>query len=219
MTDDDDRAAYLAGEAFSVLDPEERRALDGIRDLLADPAVWKGPGAGLEAEIIAAIGAESGSEAPTRPERRRPERQRFDRRRLLVAAAAVVVVLAAGAVAFSSSRDDSPAAQHFAVTLKPTALARDATGDATLTRTPSGWRIALHATGLPRLDNGRYYQAWLKNAAGTLVPIGTFNDARDVTLWAGVTPLDFATITITIETADGNQASSERAVMVGTISR
>ena len=49
----------------------------------------------------------------------------------------------------------------------------------------SGWRIELDATGLPRLDNGRFYQAWLRNAAGVLVPIGTFNEGQNVTLWAG----------------------------------
>ncbi len=54
-----------------------------------------------------------------------------------------------------------------------------ATGRATLTKTPSGWRVELRATGLPRLDNGRFYEAWLKDAAGVLVPIGTFNDGHE----------------------------------------
>ena len=56
MTTDDDRAAYLEGEDSTVPDAKERRALDGIRELLADPAVWNEPGPGLEAEIVAAIG-------------------------------------------------------------------------------------------------------------------------------------------------------------------
>ena len=215
MTTDDDRAAYLEGEGSSLLDPEERRALNGIRDLLSDPAVWEDPGAGLEAEIVAAISTQGAAEAT----HARRERHRFDRWRLFAAAAAVVVALAAGTLAVRSWGGNGPAAQHFAIALSPTALAPDASGDATLTKTPSGWRVALHATGLTRLDNGRYYQAWLKNAAGTLVPIGTFNDARNVTLWAGVTPLDYPTITITIEAADGNQESSGRRVLLGTISR
>ena len=46
--------------------------------------------------------------------------------------------------------------------LGPTALAPGASGNATLTKTSSGWRIELDATGLPRLDNGRFYEAWLK---------------------------------------------------------
>ena len=52
----------------------------------------------------------------------------------------------------------------------------------------SGWRIALRATGLPRRDAPNFYEAWLRNGSGVLVPIGTFNDGREVTLWAGVSP-------------------------------
>ena len=88
---------------------------------------------------------------------------------------------------------------------------------ATLTKTASGWKIELDATGLPRLEGGRFYQAWLRNADGVLVPIGTFNEGQDVTLWAGVSPKDFTTLTITREQADGEQASSGEKVLVGTV--
>ena len=71
--------------------------------------------------------------------------------------------------------------------------------------------------GLPRLENGRYYQAWLRNTAGVLVPIGTFNEGRKVTLWAGVPPTDFTTLSVTRERADGDQSSSGERVLVGTI--
>jgi hypothetical protein len=131
----------------------------------------------------------------------------------------VLVVAAAGTVAFRPWESRGSSAQHFAIALNATPLAERATGTASLTKTDSGWHVVLHATGLTRLDNGRYYQAWLKNAAGTLVPIGTFNDGQNVTLWAGVSPVDFPTLTITIESADGNQASSGRRVLVGTIER
>jgi hypothetical protein len=73
-------------------------------------------------------------------------------------------------------------------------------------------------TGLPHLANGRYYQAWLKNAAGILVPVGTFNDAREVTLWAGVPATQFRTLTVTQQEANGNPVSSGRRVLVGTVS-
>ena len=92
-----------------------------------------------------------------------------------------------------------------------------AAGSATLTKTTSGWRIELDATGLPRLEGGRFYQAWLRNAAGVLAPIGTFNEGQDVTLWAGVSPKDFPTLTVTREQADGDQASSGERVLVGTV--
>jgi Anti-sigma-K factor rskA len=68
------------------------------------------------------------------------------------------------------------------------------------------------------LPNGEYYQAWLKNAAGALVPIGTFSSAdASITLWSGVSPRDFPTITVTIESADNHQASSGRRVLVGEV--
>ena len=92
-----------------------------------------------------------------------------------------------------------------------------ASGEATLTKTTSGWRIELDATGLPRLDDGRFYQAWLRNAAGTLVPIGSFNEGENVTLWAGVSPADFTLLTVTRERADGDQSSSGEKVLVGTV--
>ena len=104
------------------------------------------------------------------------------------ALATVVAAVVAIALAVSSS---APAPTQFAMVVSGTALAPGAHGSATLTKTGSGWRIELSATGLPRLANGRYYEAWLKNAAGVLVPVGTFNDARQVTLWAGVPPTDF----------------------------
>ena len=50
-----------------------------------------------------------------------------------------------------------------------------------------------------------------------LVPIGTFNEGRDVTLWAGVSPKDFTTLTVTREQADDEQASSGDRVLVGTV--
>jgi hypothetical protein len=108
-------------------------------------------------------------------------------------------------------------ATRFQAALAPTELVPGANGEATLTKTSSGWRIELDATGLPRLDRGRFYEAWLRNAGGVLVPIGTFNEGRNVRLWAGVSPKAFGTLTVTREQADGNQASSGEKVLVGTV--
>ena len=90
-------------------------------------------------------------------------------------------------------------------------------GEATLTKTTSGWRIELDATGLPRLDGERFYEAWLRNDAGVLVPIGTFNEPQNVTLWAGVSPKEFTTISVTRERADNDQASSGQKVSSETV--
>jgi RES domain-containing protein len=75
----------------------------------------------------------------------------------------------------------------------------------------------LDATGLPCLAGGRFYEAWPRNPAGVLVPIGTFNEGRNVTLWAGVSPKLFSTLTVTREQADGDQTSSEEKVLVGKV--
>jgi hypothetical protein len=50
-----------------------------------------------------------------------------------------------------------------------------------------------------------------------LVPIGTFNEGRNVTLWAGVSPTLFSTLTVTREQADGDQTSSREKVLVGRV--
>jgi hypothetical protein len=145
---------------------------------------------------------------------RRVRRAEAPRGLLLVgAAAAAVLAVAVGLSVFSS--DLSP--ERFRAALGPTTLLPDADGEATLTKTSSGWRIELDATGLPRLENGRFYQAWLRDTAGVTVPIGTFNEGREVTLWAGVSPEDFTTLTVTRELADRDQASSGENVLVGTV--
>jgi hypothetical protein len=123
-----------------------------------------------------------------------------------VAAVVALVVISSG-----TSRE------RFHAALAPTELARGASGEATLTKTASGWRIELDATGLPRLADGRFYQAWLKNAVGVLVPVGTFNEGRHVTLWAGVSPKQFPTLSVTRERSDGDQTSSGDKVLVGTV--
>jgi hypothetical protein len=129
------------------------------------------------------------------------------------AAAAVAVVVVVGLAVFRSTTSQT----RFQAALSATELAPGARGEATLTKTSSGWRIELDATGLPRRDGGRFYEAWLRNAAGVLVPIGSFNEGTNVTLWAGVSPKVFKTVTVTRERADGDQTSSGEKVLVGTV--
>ena len=182
------------------LTPAERAELERVNDVLADPAVWAEPPPSLQEAVVAAIAEEAGA---------------GKRRRVLLAVVgiAAAVLLAVGVTVGVYVNRDKPV--EFAASLSGTELSPDATGDVTLTKTPSGWDIRLHATGLPRREDGEYYQAWLKNDAGLLVPIGSFNDGRDVTLWAGVPPSAFSTLTITQEVADGDQASSGQVVLIG----
>jgi hypothetical protein len=123
----------------------------------------------------------------------------------LVIAAAVAAVILGGL----ALRDDDEPDDRMTFALSGSG------GTAGIGKLPSGWRIELDVD-LPRLDNGEFYEAWLKNDAGTLVPIGTFNEGEDVVLWAGVSPLEFRTLTVTREKADGDQASSGDRVLVGT---
>ena len=144
--------------------------------------------------------------------RERKQRRRFSRPTLLVAAAAAVVAITVSGILLL--RDSGQ--RRFDVALSATELAPGATGNAVMLKTDSGWEITLNATGLPRRENGEFYQAWLRNADGVLVPIGTFNEGTDIVLWGGVSPESFSTMTITLETADGDQNSSGQRVLVGT---
>jgi anti-sigma-K factor RskA len=212
---DEDQSAELAALADGSLDPERGAALreqvaasPQLADRLAEQerAVSLARSAAAEVEAPQALRARI--EAERRPRRVRPPRGFI----LAGAAVAAVLVVAIGITILSSGSS----AQRFQAALGPTALAPGARGKATLTKTSSGWRIQLTATGLPRLENGRFYEAWLRNTSGVLVPIGTFNDGRHVTLWAGVSPKDFSTLTVTRERADGEQGSSGEKVLVGT---
>jgi anti-sigma-K factor RskA len=185
----------------SDLTPAERAEIERIDHVLADEAVWMEPPARLQEAVVAAVVAESGAVT-----RRR-------RLRLALVGAAAAVLLAVGVTVGVQLSGDEPI--QFAASLSGTELAPDATGDVTMTKTPSGWDIRLHASGLPRREDGEFYEAWLKDDTGLLVPIGTFNDGREVTLWAGVPPSAFSIMTITQEVADGDQASSGQVVLVG----
>jgi Anti-sigma-K factor rskA, C-terminal len=215
MTTDDDRVAYLAGEAEADVDDVTRADLDELRDLLADPAVWAEPGPGLEDAIVAAITAEAAAGPVVAPPAvARTARRHTHRLRNVLTAAAAVAVLGVGGFVVVSRGDDDGTTEF---SLGPGEILPEASGTAEIRQTESGWRIELDATGLPRLDDGRFYQAWLKSPDGVSVPVGTFNEPLDVVLWAGVSPVRFSTLTVTEEEADGDQASSGRLVLVGTI--
>jgi hypothetical protein len=214
MTSDDDRIRYLGADPSGAgLDEADRAGIDDVRALLGDPALWDEPSDGLEDAVVAAVAGAAG-EAGRHVARR-------DRRRSLVVlsatAAVIAVVIAVAALVGVGDRGGSRA--EFAATLTPTELAPSGRGTATFTQTDSGWRIELDAPDLKRLDRGRFYQAWLRGRGGDLVAVGTFNEGRHVTLWAGVSPADHPTITVTEEAADGNAASSGRRVLTGSVTR
>jgi hypothetical protein len=212
----DQEIAELAALADGSLAPGRRAALEArvaaspeLADRLAEQQRAVALARSAAAEVEAPAGLRAHIEGQRRA-RRVPVQRRFV---LIGAAATAVLAVAIGLTVFRSGTSG----ERFHAALAATELAPGAGGEATLTKTASGWRIELDAARLPRLDDGRFYEAWLRNAAGVLVPIGTFNEGREVTLWAGVSPKHFRTLTITRERADGEQASSGEKVLVGTI--
>ena len=219
---DNERIAYLAGQSGAQVDPEARAELDELRSVLSDPAVWAEPQPDLQERIIGAIASAGETPSataqdlePSGPTADRDNvvrlRPRWIRYAILSAAA---VLLAVGLAIGLTNQGSKP--DEFAASLRGTDLAPHASGEVTLIQTKGGWKIHLQAEGLPRRDNGAYYEAWLKNDRDVLVPIGTFNQPDDVTLWAGVPPTSYPTLTVTRQLANGNQASSGQVVLEGT---
>jgi hypothetical protein len=209
--------AELAALADGSLAPGRRAPLEAqvagsteLADRLAEQQRAVALAQSAATEVVAPAALRARIEELQRTRRTRPARQ------FVAVGAGVAAVAAAAAIAFVVVGSGTSGGQLKAA-LGPTALDPGARGEATLEKTASGWRITLNATGLPRLDGGRFYQAWLRNSAGVLVPIGTFNEGRKVTLWAGVSPKDFPTLSITRERADGDQGSSGQKVLVGTV--
>jgi hypothetical protein len=210
--------AELAALADGSLAPQRRAALEAR---VAESAVLAELLAEQQRAVALARSAANAVEAPAslrmRIETQRHasrSRARMPRRAVLLGASATAALALVLALVVSET---GPSRQTFHAALAGTSLAPGAKGEATLTRTSSGWRIEFDATGLPRRAGGRFYEAWLRNAAGALVPIGTFNEGRKVTLWAGVSPKTFTTLTVTREQADGDQGSSGEKVLVGTV--
>jgi hypothetical protein len=207
-------AAELAALADGSLGPEQRAGIEAriaaspvLAERLAEQERALALLGGAADEVSAPAGLRARLDA-----QRSPRTVRVPRRFALAGLAAAAAAAVAIGVAVSGSHGT-----RFQAALGPTPLAPGARGEATLTRTSSGWRIHLDATGLPRLVGSRFYEAWLRDPGGVLVPVGTFNQARNVTLWAGVSPASFTVLTVTREQTDGNQASSGQKVLVGPI--
>ena len=207
----------LAALADGSLEPRRRAALEArvaaspeLSDLLAEQqrAVALARNAAAEVEAPAALRARVDP-------RRRARLTRAPRRFVLIGVATAAAALAV--VIGPALLDSETTRARFRAALGPTGLAPGATGDATLTKTTSGWRIELDTNGLPRRAGRQFYEVWLRNSADVLVPVGTFNEGRNVTLWAGVSPKRFTQLVVTRERDDGVQASSGETVLVGTV--
>ena len=211
----EERVALIAGDGLDVLNPDERAELTVLADLLADPATWAEPSADLEDAVMQAVADARVAGRVVVPHPAAPpapERGRRPRWLAGVAAAAAVVVGVGLFVAREGSHAD------FTSQLAATPLAPTTRGHATITHNAAGFRITLDAHGLPKLGDHEYYEAWLVDADKTLVAVGTFSSSDgEVTLWSGVSPTEYRTLTVTIEREDTNQSSSGRRVLTGRV--
>jgi hypothetical protein len=202
-----DREALISNEIEDELAPDEAADLELLADILGDPATWAEPSHGLEDEVVDAV---------VHAQPRVAESKHRKRRYALpaVASVAATILILVGAVALTSGGTSA----DFTANLAATQLVPGASGSATVVHNAAGFRIALDAHGLKPLPPGQYYQGWLKNDAGTLVPIGTFSASDGkVTLWSGVSPKEFPKLTVTIEATDNDQTSSGVIVLAGDI--
>lgn len=211
-SNNEDRRRLLAGDKAGALGPDEVADLALLTDLLGDTSTWAEPRAELEEKIVQAIAAAPAAVDPAQAQaghrRRAARRWGFASAAAAAAVAATVLVVSLGG---------GPGAD-FTAQLEATQAVPGAHASAAITRNSGGFRIALHAAGLSPLPAGQYYEAWLKSRSGTLVPVGTFSSSSaPVTLWSGVSPADFPTLSITIEPDDNNQASSGHVVLAGAV--
>jgi hypothetical protein len=197
-----ERAAYITDGGRTQLDFGQSPEVRLIAELLADASTWTEPTRRLGDTVVDAVtGLASGSRRP--------------RRRVLKLVAGAALVLAILAIGFGIvARKEAHA--EFAAELRPTVSAPNASASAELYRNRSGFRVVLDAHDLPTLPPGGYYQAWLKNAAGAVVPIGSFSSSRDeVTLWSGASPAGFVRMMVTMESKVDHLGSSGPVVLVG----
>jgi hypothetical protein len=206
--------ALIANARTEGLAPHEADELSLLAELLGDPSTWAEPTSGLEDSVVQAVLEAPSVAGPVATPGRADRAARRPRLALSLVAAAAAIAIVAGAVAVIR-REPSP---MFKSRLTATALAPAAHARAEVYRNSAGFHVTLEAGGLAQLPAGEYYQAWLKNASGILVPIGSFSssDGR-ITLWSGVSPREFNTMSVTIEKTDGDARSSGQRVLAGPV--
>ena len=198
-----ERAAFITDGRHRHLDLAQSAEVMLIAEVLADASIWTEPGARLADSVV--DGVTDLASGPRRSHRRAV--------RLTAVAAVVVAVLTIAVAIVVRTEPDA----EFDAQLRATVSAPRASASAELYRNHSGFRVVLDARDLPTLTAGDYYQAWLKNDAGALVPIGTFSSSQDeVTLWSGASAAKFVRILVTTESTVPAPEPS-RVVLVGDV--
>jgi len=207
LTPDEFRAHYLASGSGDK--PRDHERLDLIRAVLAEEATWAEPQQQVADGLLAAVGKDrvsSVTEAPSAPRRRWP---------VVVAAvgsAAAVVALVFSTISVLDSENETLLA------MTGTDIEPDATGQAAVRPTGSGWWIRLDLTGLPPAPDGAFYEGWVWSDEGDGVSIGTFHlrgAQEPVILWSGVEMADYPSIWVTLENEDEGPEASDLVVVTG----
>ena len=200
--------------------------LDGVLDadivaLLADASTWVEPPSGLSDRVVAAVRSEATLGADPDPVSSpvllgaAPRRTWF--RPALIGAAAAIAFLFGGIIVLSALSGAEIGTDAFSAELTSTGLVSDVGGNINVTSFDSGLRIDLDAPELPRRDDGEFYAGWMRTADGDLLPVGTFHEGSNVTLWAGVELDRIELFMITLEEAvggnDSGQGSSDEVVL------
>jgi hypothetical protein len=221
-------AARLDAVPAGTLDGEDPDALAAaVTAELRSAGPWSDPPAQLRdavmARVLAAAEPVPGSppaadEVTSLDARRSARAERAGRRPRLVwtvpAAAAAAAVFAAGVLAADRYVADLRLGSE-TYEAAGTELAPGATADIAITETGSGFAIMLDPRGLPAAAEGSYYAAWLRDADGVTVPIGSFHgrEGGSIELWSGVDPADFEAITVTLQSVGTPVLPSGPAVL------
>lgn len=200
----DDHARFLEGGSGDELGDRDRDALERVRGLLSDEAVWAQAPDDAD-DVVAAIATEA---------RQGPPRRHSRRVLAAVSSAAAVVALVLVATVVTVGTDGGGGATF---ALVGTELAPQASGQVEVVETGSGVALSLTVEDLPPAPPGTYYQAWLRGSRG-LVAIGTFHlrgGDDTIELWSGVGTDRYPTLTVTLQDEGGGQESSGQVVLAG----
>lgn len=186
-----------------------------VTQILADESTWV-PAPDLAETLVAQIGREAAPGRDTDDDSTGNVRQLRPARRSRwlapVAAAAAILIAIAAPIYLDRGSDAEVAA------IAGTALAPDASAEVAFSPTGSGWEITLNVEGLEPAPEGGFYHAWLRNADGEIISIGTFHareSGRDITLWSGVPIREYPTLTVSRELVGGGPGSSGETVLEG----
>jgi anti-sigma-K factor RskA len=179
-------------------DLEELRSADGMLRAAA------GPPPELKDWVLARVGSE-----------RRPASGGRWRVWLPVAAALLVVALLSfGVLRVATGPSD-------ALALTATSAAPQAGGELRGEQIGDNLKVELDAWGLPKPEDGGYYEMWYAKAGGGRISCGTFtvqpDGSANVSMSAPVSSVAYPEIEITQEPDDGDPGSSGKVVLEGSL--